>query len=75
MRFQVDDATRARDLVRFFRRQGYLAVASDDGTVDAMPIDAVSEHADRARTLRDLGVWQAEHPDVTVRPLEGPAPT
>ena len=75
MRFQVDDPRRAKELVRFFRRQGYLAVASDDGAVDAMPIDAVDDRTDRARTLRDLGLWQAEHPDVTVRPLEGPAST
>ncbi|MBA2616376.1 MAG: hypothetical protein H0U90_11490 [Actinobacteria bacterium] len=63
-----------KDLVRFFRRRDYLAVEAEPGVVEVVPIDAVSEVAGRARTLLDLKAWKAEHPDVTIEPVNGPVP-
>lgn len=74
MRFRIDDSRGARDLVRYFRRRGYLAAEVGDGEVDIVPIESGGDLADRARTLRDLKVWKDENPDVRVDPLEGPAP-
>jgi hypothetical protein len=73
MRFQIDDRRGASDLVRFFRRRGYLAADVGDH-VEIVAIESAGELADRARTLRDLGEWKAAHPEARVEPLEGPAP-
>ena len=74
MRFRIDDPRGARDLVRYFRRRGYLAAEVGEAEVEIVPIESVGDLADRARTLRDLKVWKAEHPEARVDPLEGPAP-
>jgi hypothetical protein len=71
MEIEVSDPRTARDLVRFLRRRGYLAVERGRGVVEAVPIDAVGPAADRARTLRDVQAWAAEQGGVEVRPLEG----
>ncbi len=74
MRFRIDDSRGASDLVRYFRRRGYLAAEVGAGEVEIVPIESMGDPADRARTLRDLTVWKGEHPEVRVDPLEGPAP-
>jgi hypothetical protein len=42
--------------------------------VEIAPIQSVGVRGDRARTLRDLEAWRAEHPEAAVEPLDGPAP-
>ena len=74
MRFRIEDPRAAKDLVRFFRRRDYLAVQADDGSIEVVSIQSVSERGDRTRTLRDLDEWKAANPDVTVETLDGPAP-
>jgi hypothetical protein len=64
MRLYVPDSQAARDLVRFFRARGYLAVADPGGEVEVVPIASRGEAADRASTLRDLAAWRADHPGV-----------
>ena len=71
MEIEVSDPRTARDLVRFLRGRGYLAVERGRGVVEAVPIDAVGSAADRARTLRDVQAWAAEQGGVEIRPLEG----
>jgi hypothetical protein len=74
MRFRIDDSRGAKDLVRFFRRRGYLAAEVGDRTVEVAPIQSIGVRGDRARTLRDLEAWRAEHPEAAVESLDGPAP-
>ena len=74
MRFRIDDPRGAKDLVRFFRRRGYVAAEVGERTIEVAPIQSVDARGDRARTLRDLKEWKAEHPGAAVEPLEGPAP-
>ena len=68
MRIQLTEPRAARELVRFLRDRDYLAVEESGGVVEAVPIQVVSEPADRARTLRDLDAWLAENPDVGATP-------
>jgi hypothetical protein len=62
MRIRVSDPRKSRELVRFLRGREYLAVAHHDGPVEAVPINSISERADRVRMLRDLADWMAENP-------------
>ena len=77
MEIEVSDPRAARDLVRFLRGRGYLAVERRRGVVEAVPIDAAGREADRLRTLREVEEWAVEHGGVHVRPLddESPDPT
>ena len=68
MRIRLSDVRAARHLVRFLRDRDYLAVEHADGVVEAVPIQSVSEPADRERTLRDLDVWLSGQPDVVATP-------
>ncbi len=70
MRIRVGDPQAARDLVRFLRRRGYLAVADAEGVVEAVPIESAGEAPDRARTLRDLAEWSAATPARRPEPLD-----
>lgn len=70
MRLRVSDSRLARDLVRFFRARDYLAVEEGAGLVAVVPINAVSERADRISILREVEEWLAAHPDVRVEPIE-----
>jgi hypothetical protein len=70
MRIRIDDPPSARDLVRFLRRRDYLAVEESEGLVEAVPINSVSERADRVRTLRELSDWMAQHPGVSAEPAD-----
>jgi hypothetical protein len=60
MHIRVDDRSRCRELVRYFRRSGFLAVERDPGVVEVVPIDARDEERDRRRTLAALAVWTRE---------------
>ena len=68
MRIELTEPRATRDLVRFLRDRDYLAVEEPGGVVEVVPIQVVSELADRARTLRDLGAWLAQHPGVGATP-------
>jgi hypothetical protein len=70
MQLDVSQQRGARDLVRFFRRREYLAVEHEPGIVEVVPINSVSEPADRLRTLRDLAEWTARHPGVDAGPID-----
>jgi hypothetical protein len=72
MKLRVDDQQAAESLVRFFRRREYLAVHEPPRSVEVVPIQAVSERADRIRTLRDLEDWRTENPGAAVTPSDGP---
>lgn len=63
MRVRISDPALLRPLVLYFRSRGYLAV-EERGTVSVVPLNAVSERADRFRFQRDLTEWQSEHPGV-----------
>jgi hypothetical protein len=68
MKLDVNESRGARDLVRFFRRREYLAVEQEPGVIEVVPIDSVSERADRSRTLRDLEEWRLNHPGIDAAP-------
>ena len=70
MEIEVSDPRAARDLVRFLRGRGHLAVERRRGVVEAVPIDAAGREADRLRTLREVEQWAAERGDLRVRPLD-----
>jgi hypothetical protein len=70
MRIRLNNPDTARDLVRFLRRRGYLAVAEPRAVVEAVPINTVSEQADRSRLLQDLSAWMAENPGLEATLVE-----
>jgi len=72
MRIRLSDPRAAKDLVRFFRSRAYLAAERDPNVVEVVPINAVSQRADRARALRDLAEWSQANPGVDAVPLADP---
>ncbi len=70
MRFELSEPEVTRDLVRYLRVTGYLAVDRGRGIVEAVPIRAMSRDADRARTIRDVRAWASGQGSVEARPLE-----
>jgi hypothetical protein len=70
MLLRISDPRLPDDLVRFLRRHDYLAVKKERDTIEAVPINTVSERADRKRLRRDLSQWRAEHPGIEVEILE-----
>ena len=69
MRFRISHPEATKELVRFLRVNGYLAVECGNGVVEAVPIRAASSDADRVRTLRDVETWAAERGGMDVEPL------
>ncbi len=67
MRVLVSDGALVDDLITHLRTRGYLAT-SDGSLVSVVPINVLSERADRKRFERDLELWRAEHPGVLVAP-------
>ncbi len=63
MRVRLSEPAFTRALVLHFRSRGYLAV-EEDGTIEAVPLNAVSKRAHWVRFQRDLAEWQADHPGV-----------
>jgi hypothetical protein len=59
VRFELSEPEATRDLVRYLRVTGYLAVDRGGGIVEAVPIRAVSGDADRRRAIRDVEAWAA----------------
>ncbi len=70
MLVRVSDPNLSGDLVRFLRRQDYLAVQKGRDIVEAAPINSVSARADRNRLRRELNEWLAEHPEAKAEVLE-----
>ncbi len=71
MRLHISDPRETRDLVRFFRRREYLAVEHERGILEVVPINSLTDRAERLRTLHDLAEWKAAYPGVEAEPLEG----
>jgi hypothetical protein len=63
MRVRLNDPRLYPALDRYFRVHAYLVVRKRDW-IEVVPINAVGEHADRARLERDLEAWLAWHPDI-----------
>jgi hypothetical protein len=72
MELRITDPELAGDLVRFFRRRGYLAVSESPGVVEVVPIRSASERANRAKMLCDLAEWTRGHPGVEAEPVDLP---
>ena len=53
-------------LIRFLRARDCLAFDRGGGIVEVMPINAVSDEADRLRLGRYLDHWRADHPEAAV---------
>jgi hypothetical protein len=71
VRFELSEPEATKDLVRYLRVTGYLAVDRGNGIVEAVPIRAVSRDADRRRTVRDVEAWATGRGDgVEARRLE-----
>lgn len=70
MRVRISDPSLATDLIEFFRRNAFLAVQETPDTIDVLPINTVSERADRLRIGRYLEAWLADHPGVVAELAE-----
>ena len=66
MFLRLDDTSVTADLVHFLRERDYLAVATEPGVVEVVPINAASERGDRLRLNGVLCEWRRAHRDVTV---------
>ena len=71
MRVRLSDPALNRDLIRYLREGGYLAIEEDE-VVTAVLIISGSPSADRASFVRgELETWRAFHAGVEVELLEG----
>ena len=74
MLIRLTDPSLTRALVRYLHERQYLALAHEDGVVEAVPMNAVSERGDWARLSRELEAWRRDHREVETELVNEPRP-
>jgi hypothetical protein len=66
MEIWVSDAEAQGELIGLLRAAGYLVVRRSTDTIEAQPLNSVSERFDRSRLEQYLREWRADHRGVLV---------
>ena len=74
MFIRLSDPSLTAALVRFLHQREYLAIAHDQGVVEALPLNAVSARGDRMRLNGELAAWRRHHREVETELVEEPRP-